>query len=47
MSATKEFLWIAPKEGLLLASMFGINDVVNELAERGGTRVASLTSLIP
>jgi len=46
MSATKE-LWIAPKEGLLLASMFGINDVVNELAERGGTRVASLTSLIP
>jgi sugar-specific transcriptional regulator TrmB len=35
-SMEQEFLWIAPKEGLQLASMFGINDVVSELSERGG-----------
>ena len=35
-SMEQEFLWIAPKEGLELASMFGINDVVRELSERGG-----------
>jgi len=35
-SIEQEFLWIAPKEGLQLASMFGINDVVRELSERGG-----------
>ena len=35
-SIEREFLWIAPKEGLQLASMFGINDVVRELSERGG-----------
>ncbi len=35
-SIEQEFLWIAPKEGLQLASMFGINDVVSELSKRGG-----------
>ena len=35
-SIEQEFLWIAPKEGLQLASVFGINDVVRELSERGG-----------
>ncbi len=35
-SMEQEFLWIAPKEGLQLASVFGINDVVGELSERGG-----------
>lgn len=35
-SMEQEFLWIAPKEGLQLASMFGINDVVSELSKRGG-----------
>src|SRR5665647_2196702 len=35
-SLEQEFLWIAPKEGLQLASMFGINDLVRELSERGG-----------
>src|SRR5665647_2095250 len=35
-SLEQEFLWIAPIEGLQLASMFGINDVVRELSERGG-----------
>lgn len=36
LSTEEEFLWIAPKEGLQLASMSGINDVVRELYERGG-----------
>ena len=36
ISAEKEFLWVAPKEGLLVASMFGVNDIVKELTERGG-----------
>jgi sugar-specific transcriptional regulator TrmB len=35
-SLEQEFLWIAPIEGLQLASMFGINDLVRELSERGG-----------
>jgi sugar-specific transcriptional regulator TrmB len=35
-SMEQEFLWISPKEGLQLASVFGINDVVRELSERGG-----------
>ena len=35
-SMEQEFLWIAPKEGLQVASAFGINDVVGELSERGG-----------
>ncbi|MGZ4921868.1 MAG: hypothetical protein ACXV3U_06710, partial [Halobacteriota archaeon] len=36
ISTEKEFLWVAPKEGLLVASMFGVNDIVKELTERGG-----------
>ncbi|MGZ4903738.1 MAG: TrmB family transcriptional regulator [Halobacteriota archaeon] len=36
LSSEKEFLWVAPEEGLLVASMFGVNDTVRELAERGG-----------
>ncbi|MGZ7124283.1 MAG: TrmB family transcriptional regulator [Halobacteriota archaeon] len=50
LSVEKEFLWIAPKEGLQLASVFGINDVVKELTERGGkTRgITDITySMIP
>jgi sugar-specific transcriptional regulator TrmB len=35
-STEQEFLWIAPKSALLSASMFGINDVVQELTKRGG-----------
>jgi sugar-specific transcriptional regulator TrmB len=50
LSVEQEFLWIAPKEGLQLASVFGINDVVKELTERGGkTRgITDITySMIP
>ncbi len=36
LHATEEFMWVAPKEGLQFASMFGINSVVQELTERGG-----------
>jgi len=36
-STEQEFLWIAPKSALLSASIFGINDVVQELTKRGGT----------
>jgi sugar-specific transcriptional regulator TrmB len=36
LSVEQEFLWISPKEGLQLASVFGVNDVVKELTERGG-----------
>ncbi|MDD1721393.1 MAG: hypothetical protein LUP95_05340 [Euryarchaeota archaeon] len=36
LHSNEEFLWIAPKEGLQLASMFGVNSVVQELAQRGG-----------
>ena len=35
-STEQEFLWIAPKSALLSASMFGVNDVVQELTKRGG-----------
>ncbi|MGZ4925656.1 MAG: TrmB family transcriptional regulator [Halobacteriota archaeon] len=35
-SLEQEFLWIAPIEGLQLSCMFGINDLVGELSERGG-----------
>ncbi len=36
LSTEEEFLWVAPKEGLEMASSFGINDVVRELCEHGG-----------
>lgn len=36
LSTEAEFLWIVPKEGLHVASIFGINDIVRELCERGG-----------
>jgi sugar-specific transcriptional regulator TrmB len=35
-SIEQEFLWIAPKEGVQLSCLFGINDLVRELSERGG-----------
>jgi len=37
LSTEAEFLWIAPREGLLFGSKFGINNVVHELYERGGS----------
>lgn len=37
LSTEEEFLWIAPKEGLELASTFGINNAVHEFYERGGS----------
>ncbi len=36
LSTEEEFLWIAPKEGLHVASTFGVNNIVHELYERGG-----------
>jgi len=36
-SMNQEMLWVAPKQGLVGASLFGINDVVKELVERGGS----------
>ncbi|MGZ4911082.1 MAG: TrmB family transcriptional regulator [Halobacteriota archaeon] len=36
-SLEQEFLWVSPTEGLQVASMFGIHDVIRELSERGGT----------
>ncbi|MGZ4943723.1 MAG: TrmB family transcriptional regulator [Halobacteriota archaeon] len=36
LQTNDEFLWISPKEGLQLASTFGVNSVVQELAQRGG-----------
>jgi sugar-specific transcriptional regulator TrmB len=43
-SVEQEFLWIAPKEGLQLASAFGINDVVRELSE-GGVKTRGITDI--
>lgn len=36
-SMNQEMLWVAPKQGLAGASLFGINDVVKGLVERGGS----------
>ncbi len=36
LHTNEEFMWVAPKEGLQFASMFGVNGVVQELTERGG-----------
>ena len=33
----QEMLWVAPKQGLVGASLLGMNDVVKELVERGGS----------
>jgi sugar-specific transcriptional regulator TrmB len=46
LSAEKEFLWIAPMNGLIMASLFGINDVVKELVEKGG-QVRGITDITP
>ncbi len=37
LATEKEFLWVMRKEGLSVASMFGVNSLVKELTERGGT----------
>ncbi len=42
----KEFLWVAPQSALLSASMFGVNDVVKELTQRGGT-TRGITDITP
>ncbi|MGZ7169489.1 MAG: TrmB family transcriptional regulator [Halobacteriota archaeon] len=49
-SVEQEFLWVAPKELLLVASRFGLRDVIKALIERGGqTRaITDITaSMIP
>ncbi len=35
-SIQQEFLWVAPWEGLHIASTFGVNDIAKQLADRGG-----------
>jgi hypothetical protein len=37
-------VWVAPKEGLTVASLFGINDVVGDLVKKGG-RVRGVTDI--
>lgn len=36
LSTEAELLWVAPREALLVASTFGINDIVHEFHEHGG-----------
>lgn len=43
-SVEQEFLWLAPKELLLVASRFGLRDVVKALIERGG-QVRAITDI--
>ncbi len=49
-SVEQEFLWVVPKELLLIASRFGLRDAVKALIERGGqTRAITdiTTSMMP
>ncbi len=44
LASEKEMVWVAPKEGLTVASLFGINDVVGDLVKKGG-RVRGVTDI--
>jgi sugar-specific transcriptional regulator TrmB len=36
LSAEKEMVWVSPMTGVVLTSLFGINDALKELIDRGG-----------